>query len=146
MKETSLPDPKGIDAIVGSRVRRRRRELGMSAKELADAVGVTHIQITHYEAGLRRMASARLFGISQALHVPVAYFFSDLDNQEPGSKDSNAERDSKADEIRQELVLELTSKLGRMAANIKDPETRGAIKDLLKGLPDPSSKRIRNKD
>ena len=146
MKEpSSLPDPKGIDAIVGGRVRKRRRDLGMSAKELADIVGVTHIQITHYEAGLRRMASARLFGISQALHVPVAYFFSDLDNQELGSSDNVAEHGNKADEIRQELILELTSRLGRMAANIKDPETKSAIKDLLKGLPDLPSKPIKKK-
>ena len=60
------PDP--VDRYVGSRVRMRRKMLGMSQGKLADALGLTFQQVQKYEKGTNRMGASRL---QQIAHVPV---------------------------------------------------------------------------
>jgi transcriptional regulator with XRE-family HTH domain len=67
---------------VGARLRRRRRELGLSQAEVAHAVGVTFQQIQKYERGANLLAS-RLFVLAVALNVPAGHFFDGLE----GSKE-----------------------------------------------------------
>ena len=64
-----------IDGHVGARVRQRRRMLGRSLQELAGQLGVTYQQLQKNEHGLNRIASSRLLDLSQALDVPIQYFF-----------------------------------------------------------------------
>lgn len=71
------PDP--IDVHVGKMIRARRRAIGVSQHELAPAIGVTFQQIQKYELGSNRVSASKLFGIAQALGVPVASFFADLE-------------------------------------------------------------------
>ena len=67
--------PNPIDVHVGSRVRIRRVELGMSQGKLGDALGITFQQVQKYEKGTNRMGASRLQHASQILNVAVAYFF-----------------------------------------------------------------------
>lgn len=67
--------PHSIDQYVGSRVRMRRKMLGMSQSKLADAIGLTFQQVQKYENGLNRMGASRLMQIAAVLEVPVTYFF-----------------------------------------------------------------------
>jgi transcriptional regulator with XRE-family HTH domain len=63
------------DKHVGSRVRARRVELGMSQTKLADSVRLTFQQIQKYEKGTNRVSASRLLQISNILNVPISYFF-----------------------------------------------------------------------
>jgi len=64
-----------VDIHVGQKIRRRRWMTDMTQKQLADAVGIKFQQIQKYETGANRVSASRLFEISQALSVPVSYFF-----------------------------------------------------------------------
>ena len=68
-----------IDVFVGRRLRRRRRSLGLTQSQVADALGVRFQQIQKYESGLNRIAASRLWTLSNALGVPLTYFFEGLD-------------------------------------------------------------------
>jgi transcriptional regulator with XRE-family HTH domain len=67
-----------IDSLLGRRLRTRRRLMGLTQNQLAEMVGVRFQQIQKYEAGANRISAARLWEFSQALQVPVAYFFDGL--------------------------------------------------------------------
>jgi transcriptional regulator with XRE-family HTH domain len=67
--------PHPVDIHVGSRIRARRRLLGLSLKILANALGVTLQQVQKYEMGETRVSAARLSAIANTLCVPVAFFF-----------------------------------------------------------------------
>jgi transcriptional regulator with XRE-family HTH domain len=63
------------DAEVGRRVRSRRLECRLSQTELADRIGVTFQQVQKYEKGVNRIGAGRLQRISEALEVPITFFF-----------------------------------------------------------------------
>ncbi len=67
-----------IDLYVGKRLRRRRRLLGLTQQQLAEAVGIRFQQIQKYECGANRISASRLFELSEALHVSVQYFYDGL--------------------------------------------------------------------
>src|SRR5436190_5424043 len=67
-----------IDLHLGKRLRRRRRLLGLTQQQLAGACGVRFQQIQKYECGANRISAARLWQLSEALEVPVGYFFDGL--------------------------------------------------------------------
>ncbi len=64
-----------VDLHVGGRVRMRRKFLGLSQTDLADALGLTFQQVQKYERGSNRISASKLFEIGRTLKVPVAYFF-----------------------------------------------------------------------
>jgi transcriptional regulator with XRE-family HTH domain len=70
-----------IDFHLGKRMRRRRRLLGLTQQQLAQACGVRFQQIQKYECGANRVSAARLWRIAGALEVPVDYFFEGLAGQ-----------------------------------------------------------------
>jgi transcriptional regulator with XRE-family HTH domain len=63
------------DTEVGRRVRSRRLECKLSQTDLADKIGVTFQQVQKYEKGVNRIGAGRLQRISEALTVPVSFFF-----------------------------------------------------------------------
>ena len=69
-----------IDFHLGKRMRRRRRLLGLTQQQLAEACGVRFQQIQKYECGANRVSAARLWRLARALEVPVGYFFEGLDD------------------------------------------------------------------
>jgi transcriptional regulator with XRE-family HTH domain len=65
----------GRDAEVGRRVRARRLECEISQTALATRIGVTFQQVQKYEKGTNRIGAGRLQRISEALEVPIEFFF-----------------------------------------------------------------------
>ena len=71
--KTTRPSP--IDIHVGSRVRKRRRMVGISQEKLGEALGLTFQQIQKYEKGVNRIGASRLQQAADILGVPVSFFF-----------------------------------------------------------------------
>lgn len=67
-----------VNIHLGQRLRRRRRLLGLTQQDLAEACGMRFQQIQKYECATNQMSAARLWRLAQALEVPVAYFFEGL--------------------------------------------------------------------
>ncbi|GGE46230.1 transcriptional regulator [Marinicauda pacifica] len=74
-----------IDHHVGKRLRRRRRLLGLTQSQLADAVGIRFQQVQKYECGANRVSASRLFELAEALDVPVQYFYEGIEGRGPAA-------------------------------------------------------------
>lgn len=73
--------PNPIDVYVGSKIKIRRCQIGLSQVALSELIGVTFQQIQKYERGTNRIAASRIWDIAQALQVEVSYFFAEMDKQ-----------------------------------------------------------------
>ena len=76
---TDISLDQDIDLHIGQRLRARRRMLGLSQPQLAEAVGVRFQQIQKYECGEDRISASRLWRLCGALKTPVDYFFEGLE-------------------------------------------------------------------
>jgi transcriptional regulator with XRE-family HTH domain len=72
---TAKKAPNPVDKHVGSRVRMRRKMLGVSQEKLGDGLGLTFQQVQKYEKETNRIGASRLQHISHILQVPVPFFF-----------------------------------------------------------------------
>ena len=90
-----------VDAHVGKRIRHRRWMIGMTQQQLADKVGIKFQQIQKYETGMNRVSASRLWDISDALGVSIAFFFGGLAE---GEQLENGATDLMADKEALELV------------------------------------------
>ena len=72
---------KQVDAHVGTKIRDRRRELGLSQTDLGEKVGVSFQQVQKYENGVNRVGASRLAALAKVLEVSVAYFFPEDDSK-----------------------------------------------------------------
>jgi transcriptional regulator with XRE-family HTH domain len=70
-----------IDQHLGRRLRQRRRTLGLTQQQIAEAVGVRFQQIQKYECGANRISAARLWLLAKALESPVSAFFEGLEQE-----------------------------------------------------------------
>ena len=70
-----------VDLHVGKRLRHRRWMIGMTQQQLANSVGIKFQQIQKYESGANRVSASRLWDLSQALNVPVSFFFDGLEDK-----------------------------------------------------------------
>lgn len=68
-----------VDVHVGKSVRQRRWMVGMTQQQLAERVGIKFQQIQKYETGMNRISASRLWDISEALEVPVSFFFEGIE-------------------------------------------------------------------
>lgn len=59
------------DTIVGTRIRQRRREMGITQADLARAVGISASYLNLIEWNKRRIAGARLRDVAEALDLPL---------------------------------------------------------------------------
>ena len=93
-----------VDVHVGKRVRHRRWMVGMTQQQLAEKVGIKFQQIQKYETGMNRVSASRLWDISEALSVPVSFFFEGLEGQSVEQAETAAHGDILADKEALELV------------------------------------------
>jgi transcriptional regulator with XRE-family HTH domain len=80
-----------IDVHLGRRLRRRRRLLGLTQQELAQACGVRFQQIQKYECGANRMSAGRLWQLAEVLEAPVSYFYEGFAERRAGAGEEAAE-------------------------------------------------------
>ena len=64
-----------VDVYVGTRLKIRRLELGLSQNKIGEMTGITFQQVQKYEKGSNRIGSSRLYEFAKILKVPVSYFF-----------------------------------------------------------------------
>ena len=64
--------PDQIDIAVGARIRIRRRWLGLSQTQLANALGITFQQVQKYEKGANRVSASMLVKTAEALDTSTA--------------------------------------------------------------------------
>lgn len=91
-----------VDVHVGKRVRHRRWMVGMTQQQLAERVGIKFQQIQKYETGMNRISASRLWDISDALEVPVSFFFEGLSHEteaEPSAVPADILSDKEALEL-----------------------------------------------
>ena len=70
-----------VDLHVGKRIRQRRWLVGMTQQQLAEQVGIKFQQIQKYETGANRVSASRLWDISEAMEVPVNFFFEGIEQE-----------------------------------------------------------------
>lgn len=79
-----------IDFILGENIVRQRVASGLSRKELAEAIGITHQQLQKYEKGINRITVSRLFDIATVLKVPVNHLIEVTNGIQKESTDNRA--------------------------------------------------------
>ena len=121
--------PNPTDIYVGSRIRMRRKMLGLSQEKLGEKLGITFQQIQKYEKGTNRVGASRLQAMSEALDVPVSYFFPETGpTAHPGMKEESAS--FVMDFMSTSEGLDLT----RAFTRIKNPKVRRKVVDLVRTL------------
>ncbi len=78
MAKPKIGRSRPVDVHVGSRLRSRRKKLGLSRGKLGAAIELTSQQVQKYERGSNRIGASRLYQLSKVLDVPVSYFFDDM--------------------------------------------------------------------
>ncbi len=64
---------------VGVNIRKYRKDIRMRQWQLADLVGSTKNQISHYETGYLSIPIYRLYLIANIFNVPITHFFEECD-------------------------------------------------------------------
>ncbi|OAT25176.1 helix-turn-helix domain-containing protein [Proteus myxofaciens] len=70
-----------ISQIIGHKIRKQRQQLRLSAKVVAQQVGISQQQFSRYENGLCKIDVDMLFHIAQELKVAPTFFLSPSDEQ-----------------------------------------------------------------
>lgn len=65
------------DRLIGKRIQQKRKELGFSAAELSEKVGIAQQQLSRYERGENKINVAHLVEIAVALNTEIGWFFID---------------------------------------------------------------------
>jgi transcriptional regulator with XRE-family HTH domain len=120
-----LASTEKIDAHVGSRLRARRTELGLSQAALGRYLGLTFSQVQKYEKGSNRIGAGRLYHVAALLGVPVQYFFEGLDAaaQDPAAKSGT-------------IAPSDVARLQEAFVRISDPHAREALLSLAASMVD----------
>jgi transcriptional regulator with XRE-family HTH domain len=121
--------PNPTDIYVGGRIRMRRKMLGLSQEKLGERLGITFQQIQKYEKGTNRVGASRLQAMSDALEVPVAYFFPESSPEAAsGMKEEGAT--FMMDFLSTSEGLDLT----RAFTRIQNPKVRRKVVELVRAL------------
>ncbi len=114
--------PHPVDFHVGSRVRLRRKLLGMAQTDLGNALGLTYQQIQKNERGVNRIGSSRLYQLSLIFGVPVSEFFEGLEKKAPSPSPDDV------------MLKRETLELVRAYYRIRDPKVRDALWLMTKAM------------
>ena len=114
-------DSDPVAQHIGSRIRDKRKQRSWSQKALAERVGLAFQQIQKYESGANRVNSVTLFHISQALEVPIGYFYDGLEG-------------SSSDLCSQVASLPDGMDMMKNFIEIKNPLTRSSLVAMAKTL------------
>ena len=78
-----------LDVIIGSRIRKRREELGLSQTDIADHLNVTESTIGNAERGTKGLMNIKLFRLAAFLGVGVEYFYPTVADDTAASVDAD---------------------------------------------------------
>jgi transcriptional regulator with XRE-family HTH domain len=120
-----------VDLYVGARLRIRRKVLGLSQTQLADALGITFQQIQKYERGANRISASKLYEAARLLQSPVSYFFEGLDETAFGDQD-----DGVAQRMTQFVATPEGLELASLFPRLNDRRLRRRVVDLVRAMVD----------
>jgi transcriptional regulator with XRE-family HTH domain len=131
VSKPSAKRPNPTDIYVGSRVRMRRKMLGLSQEKLGEKLGITFQQIQKYEKGTNRVGASRLQAMANAMEVPVSYFFPDT----AGGGASGMQEEAAS------FVMDFMSTsegldLSRAFTRIRSPKVRRKLVELVRAMAD----------
>ena len=119
--------PHPVDRHVGALIRLKRRALGISQSDLAEALGITFQQVQKYERGSNRVSSSKLYEIAQKLDTPLSAFFEGLDTPADGESVAGGLIDFLSESGSQDLVV---------AFKAMNPALRKQLVSLAKAMAD----------
>lgn len=64
-----------LEEHIGKRIRRRRRQLHLTQRQLGKRVGICFQQIQNYEVGHGSISARRLYEVAQALEATPELFY-----------------------------------------------------------------------
>ncbi len=67
-----------IDWYLGKKLRSARKLAGFTQSQLAEKIGVAFQTVQKYENGVMRVSASRLYSVSEALNIPLSFFFEGL--------------------------------------------------------------------
>jgi transcriptional regulator with XRE-family HTH domain len=101
---------------IGVKIYELRMINKISAKTLADKVGVTTQQMYKYEKGINRIPISRLVIVAQAFNKPLEYFIINSDNQLKAQASSHElEEKTPIMDKRKSILFSITGPVARMA-------------------------------
>jgi transcriptional regulator with XRE-family HTH domain len=112
----------------------RRKMLGLSQEKLGERLGITFQQIQKYEKGTNRVGASRLQAMSDALEVPVAYFF-----PEASAGSAGGMKEESATYMMEFLSTSEGLDLTRAFTKIQNPKVRRKVVELVRALAENSS-------
>lgn len=89
------------------RITSRRKELGLTQQQLADAVGISGVSVYKWEAGINTPKGQNLFSLAEALRCSPTWLLNGTDSDEP----LRAEELLPRLDDRQKLLLDLFDSL-----------------------------------
>ncbi len=128
-------EPHSVDVHVGQRVAVRRKLLNLSQADLANHVGYSFQQIQKYEHGGNRVSASVLYEFSQALDVPVSFFFEGLPDKASKRgrrKKTRTPTNFASDPMRKPDVIKLVRAFDR----ITDPKARKKMLEAVRSAAD----------
>ena len=132
---TGKPHP--VDEHAGERLWQRRKLLGMTQTDLADALGLTFQQVQKYERGANRISASRLCDLSRVLDVSIDYFFEDMPTAVAAISPATKRR-GKAKKLPgyepEHMVKRETLELVRAYYKIEDADVRQRVNQLIKAM------------
>ncbi len=129
--------PSPVDMHVGEQVRLRRKLLGMTQTDLADALGLTFQQVQKYESGTNRIGAGRLYDLARVLDVPVNFFFEDMPPEVAAISPATKRRGKAKKPTGYEpdlMVKRETLEFVRAYYQIEDANVRQRVRELTKVL------------
>jgi transcriptional regulator with XRE-family HTH domain len=73
--------------------------LGLTQQQLASAVGIRFQQIQKYECGANRISAARLWQLSEALEIPIGYFYDGINEAQTRKEREPIVADTRTGEV-----------------------------------------------
>ncbi|MEE6075900.1 helix-turn-helix domain-containing protein [Avibacterium avium] len=70
-----------VDMAIGKKIQQRRKELGFTAENLAEQIGVSQQQFSRYERGVTKINVSHLVNIAVILNTPISWFFADVKSE-----------------------------------------------------------------
>jgi transcriptional regulator with XRE-family HTH domain len=120
-----------VDLYVGARLRIRRKVLGLSQTQLADALGITFQQVQKYERGANRISASKLYEAAKLLQSPVSYFFDGLEETSNGEADDGFSR-----RMTQFVATPEGLELAGLFPRLGDRRLRRRVVDLVRAMVD----------
>lgn len=91
---------KNLSRIIGDRIRRLRKQKGLTQQELAEKVGMEYTMIGRVEQGVRNLTIEGILKVAEALDADANYILAQKKKKTPLT-----EKDKLLEEITQEIEL-----------------------------------------